>query len=132
MLNTAADDELIRLNPCRIRGAGNEHPAERPILTLPEVMRLADSIDPRYRMLVLLAAFGSLRWGELMALLRSDFDLDLGLAHLQRSVVLVNGHQMGPMGHVSADAALVYQHRTASRDRAIADAMDDMIAGLAA
>jgi len=34
---------------------------------------------------------------------------------------------MGRMGHVSVDAALVYQHRTASRDRAIADALDRMV-----
>ena len=34
---------------------------------------------------------------------------------------------MGRTGHVSVDAALVYQHRTASRDRAIADALDRMV-----
>ncbi|MGI8457650.1 MAG: hypothetical protein ACR2LI_06025 [Propionibacteriaceae bacterium] len=39
---------------------------------------------------------------------------------------------MGRMGQVSVDAALVYQHRTSNRDRAIADAMHVMIAGLAA
>ena len=37
---------------------------------------------------------------------------------------------MGRMGHVSVDAALVYQHRTATRDRAIADSLDAMIAAL--
>ena len=37
---------------------------------------------------------------------------------------------MGRMGHVSVDAALVYQHRTATRDRAIADSMGAMIAAL--
>ena len=79
VLNTAADDELIRRNPCRIKGAGVEHPAERPVLTLPEVMRLAEAIDGRYRVFVLLAVFGSLRYGELIALRRSDFELDLGL-----------------------------------------------------
>lgn len=30
---------------------------------------------------------------------------------------------MGRMGHASMDAALIYQHRTADRDRAIADAL---------
>lgn len=38
---------------------------------------------------------------------------------------------IGRMGRVSVDAALVYQHRTASRDQAIADAMDAMIEGWA-
>jgi integrase len=37
---------------------------------------------------------------------------------------------MGRMGHVSVNAALVYQHRTASRDRAIADSLDAMVAAL--
>jgi integrase len=35
---------------------------------------------------------------------------------------------MGRMGHVSMDAALVYQHRTADRDRAIAAPIDLMLA----
>jgi hypothetical protein len=38
----------------------------------------------------------------------------------------------GCMGHVSVNAALVYQHRTASRDRAIADSLDAMVAALKA
>lgn len=37
---------------------------------------------------------------------------------------------MARMGHVSVDAALVYQHRTASRDRAIADSLDAMVRAL--
>jgi integrase len=36
------------------------------------------SQDRRYRMLVLLAAFASLRWGEVTALRRCDFDLATG------------------------------------------------------
>ena len=36
---------------------------------------------------------------------------------------------MGRMGHASMDAALIYQHRTADRDRAIADAIDLMLTG---
>lgn len=34
---------------------------------------------------------------------------------------------MGRMGHASMRAALIYQHRTAERDRVIADALDEMI-----
>lgn len=37
---------------------------------------------------------------------------------------------MGRMGHASMDAALIYQHRTADRDRVIADAIDVMLTGL--
>jgi len=35
IFNTAADDGIIRRNPCRIKGAGQEKSAERPILTIP-------------------------------------------------------------------------------------------------
>ena len=216
VLNTAVDDETIRRNPCRIKGADAEHPAERPVLTPNQVRRLADAIDPRYRLLVLLAVFASLRWGELMGLRKLDLDLAAGLVRIERAIVLLGSEQvvsrpkttaairtvafpmwlvplieahfrdysalepdgsvfvgpygrpparpnfspiwrratvkaglvgvhfhdlrhtgnhfaamsgastrelMGRMGHVSLDAALVYQHRTASRDRTVADAL---------
>jgi hypothetical protein len=31
MSNSALDDRLIHRNPCRIKGAGNEHSPERPV-----------------------------------------------------------------------------------------------------
>jgi integrase len=75
VLNTAVDDELIRKNPCRIKGAGQESAAERPSATLEEVFSIAACIQPRYRALILLAAFGQLRFGELVALRRSDLTM---------------------------------------------------------
>ena len=62
ILNTARDDDrLIRRNPCQIKGAGSEHSPERPVLPVPQVYARADAIGPRYRALVLLATFASLR-----------------------------------------------------------------------
>lgn len=64
ILMTAVDDELISRNPCRIRGAGNESPAERPILTVEQVYMLADEMPERLRALILAAtsaASGSVR-----------------------------------------------------------------------
>jgi integrase len=75
VLATAEDDELIHKNPCRIQGAGQEKSPERPTATLPEVFAIAAAIQPRYRLLVLLAAFAQLRFGELMALRRVDITL---------------------------------------------------------
>jgi integrase len=46
------------------------------VLSVPEVYRLAEAIEPRYRALVLLATFGNLRWGELAGLRRRNLDLD--------------------------------------------------------
>ena len=41
VLATAADDRVIPRTPCRIRGAGDEKPAERPVLTVAQVFDLA-------------------------------------------------------------------------------------------
>jgi len=86
IFNTAVDDELIRRNPCRIKGAGQEKSAERPVLTVPQVYTLAAATDERYRVLVLLAAFTSLRWGELAALRRSDIDAQARTVRVTRQL----------------------------------------------
>jgi len=92
ILNTAVDDGLIKRNPCRIKGAGQERSPERPVLPLAEVFALADVFDRRYRLLILLAVFCSLRWGELAALTRSAIDLDAATIKVQAGVVeLKNG-----------------------------------------
>ncbi|GCD94460.1 site-specific integrase [Embleya hyalina] len=98
IMNTAVDDGLIRRNPCRIKGGGDEKAPERPILTLEQVFTLADGVGPRYRALVLLAAFGSLRWGELAALRRDHVDLDAGTIRIDVSAIeMSNGERItGP------------------------------------
>ncbi|MGI5485664.1 tyrosine-type recombinase/integrase [Microtetraspora malaysiensis] len=78
IFNTAIGDGLIKVNPCTIKGAGKEESPERPVLTMKQVFALADAIDPRYRMLILLATFASLRWGELAALKRNNVDAVAG------------------------------------------------------
>ena len=74
VLSTAVDDELIPRNPCRIRGAGEHHTPERPTATVAQVLTLASLVPARFRVLILLAAFTSLRYGELAALRRRDLD----------------------------------------------------------
>jgi Phage integrase, N-terminal SAM-like domain len=64
IMSTAVDDRVIKRNPCQIKGASQETSAERPVLTIAQVFALADAVGPRYRAFVLLAVFGSLRWGE--------------------------------------------------------------------
>lgn len=78
IFNTAVDDGLIKSNPCKIKGAGKEDSPERPVLTMKQVFVLADSTEPRFRMLILLATFASLRWGELAALQRRNVGLEAG------------------------------------------------------
>ena len=136
VLTTAVEeDKILARNPCRIRGAGEERAAGRPVLTVDQVFELADQVgcrtvgnvrklpaggyrvrfgrhgvmrtapeihktradamralqkmadegradcdyDRRFRALVILATFASLRWGEVTALKRCDIDLEAGL-----------------------------------------------------
>jgi integrase len=220
VMNTAVDDELIRRNPCRIKGAGREDSAERSVVSVEQVYRVAGAIERRWRALVLLAAFGGLRWGELAGLRRRRLDFKAGTVRVEVAMVEVRGklaegppkwnsrrtvtlpapvvdelrshvaefaepgrngrvfvgpkggtlrrpnfqeawvaatkaadvptlrfhdlrhvgntlasntgaslrELMARMGHASPQAALIYQHATAERDRAIADALGEMIA----
>jgi hypothetical protein len=61
IMNTAGEDGLIRRNPCRIRGAGQEYSQERPVVPVGTLVKLLDELPPRYRALVLLATFANLR-----------------------------------------------------------------------
>ncbi|OLT03449.1 hypothetical protein BJF90_25340 [Pseudonocardia sp. CNS-004] len=79
IMNTAKDDELIRKNPCRIKGADKETETSRPVASVPQVYALADAAPRRFRVLVLLGAFTSLRWGELVNLRRCDVDTTAGV-----------------------------------------------------
>ncbi|MEW2490373.1 tyrosine-type recombinase/integrase [Streptomyces sp. NPDC048411] len=76
IMETAVDDELIRRNPCRIRGAGKESSAERQIATVDQVDALADALGPRWRLMVFLGAYGPMRPEEQAELRRKDVDLD--------------------------------------------------------
>ena len=75
ILNDAVEDGLLARNPCTIRGAGVERSPERPVASIAEVYQLADAMEDRYRLMVLLATFGGLRLGELLALRRDRVDV---------------------------------------------------------
>lgn len=87
IMNTAVEDELIRRNPCRIKGGSVNDTPERPTLTVAQVLAVADAVPLRFRALVLLATFASLRWGELVGLERRDLDLTACTVRIARSVV---------------------------------------------
>jgi integrase len=98
VLNTAVDDGKIKRTPCRIKGAGDYRAAERPTATIAQVYALAERMPERFRVLVLVAAFIGLRWGELIALRRCDVDLAGGVVHVRRRLAQPDrgGLQEGP------------------------------------
>jgi integrase len=92
ILNTAVDpDRIIARNPCKVPGADRENPPERPVITVAQVFELADLMPGRFRAMVLLAAFASLRFGEVTALRRSDIAEDASWLQVVRGFVEVPG-----------------------------------------
>jgi integrase len=77
IMTTAVEDGLIRRNPCRIKGAGQEHSEERPVIPMTTLLELLGQVPQRYRALLLLATFANLRFGELAGLRRGQLDLEV-------------------------------------------------------
>jgi integrase len=88
ILNTAVIYSKIGANPCVIRGAGS---VDRQIVirpaTLDQVTKLVDAMPDRYKLMVLLASWCALRFGELAELRRKDVDIEEGVIRVQRGVV---------------------------------------------
>ncbi|MFJ8910617.1 tyrosine-type recombinase/integrase [Amycolatopsis sp. NPDC102389] len=92
IFNTAVnEDRMVKRNPCNIKGAGDDDSPERSVLNIRQVFAIADAVPPRYRVLVLLATFTSLRFGELAALRRRDVDLTTGEVRVRRSQAELRG-----------------------------------------
>jgi integrase len=95
VMAAAVDAGLIARSPCRaIRLPRVEREPPR-FLTPAEVARLADAIDPRYRALVLVAAYGGLRIGELAGLTRRRVDLLRGTVEVAEIITEVEGRLGG-------------------------------------
>jgi integrase len=90
ILGTAVNDGMLATNPCAIRGAGA---AKRVVriepATLQELETITEHMPPRLRMMVLLASWCALRFGELAELRRGDVNLDRRLLDIRRGVVSV-------------------------------------------
>lgn len=88
ILNTAVADDLITANPCRVRGAGQStRVVEIEPATLAELEVITKAMPDKYRLLVLLAAWCGLRFGELAEIRRSDVNVASGVLHVRRGVV---------------------------------------------
>jgi integrase len=104
ILNTAVDDGMIKRNPCRIRGADQERESARPVASVPQVYRLADAVPSRFRALILLGAFTSLRWGELVNVTHADVDLATGTVLVARTLTERDDGTLDAAGTPKSDA----------------------------
>jgi integrase len=92
ILGDAVQRRLIDYNPCHIRGAGNAKRVKKiEPATLPELEALTKAMPERYQLMILLAAWCGLRFGELTELRRKDVDLTHGVVKVRRAVVRVDG-----------------------------------------
>jgi integrase len=92
ILGQAEKDDLITKNPAWIRGAGNAKRTKKiKPATLVELEAIAGAMPERYRVMVLLASWCGLRFGELTELRRSDVNAKAGILHVRRGVVRAEG-----------------------------------------
>jgi integrase len=92
ILGSAVSDELMPSNPCHIRGAGSSKRVHKIKPATPaELEALITALPERYRVMVLLASWCAMRWGELVELRRKDLDLKAGKIKIRRAATVVAG-----------------------------------------
>jgi len=92
IMASAVSDELIDSNPCRIRGAGQ--PRRRHTISVASVAELEAieaAMPERLRLMVSLASWCSLRFGEIIELRRGDLVLAAEVIRVRRGAVVVKG-----------------------------------------
>ena len=97
MLAAAVKDRRLATNPAAGVDLPRIETEEMRFLEPDQVATLADTMDARYRALVLVGAYCGLRIGEMAALRRSRVDLLRGRVDVVETLVEVNGHHhFGP------------------------------------
>jgi integrase len=91
VLRAAVDADLIKRSPCYRVGLPRYDTEEMRLLTIGDIVGLAETIHPRYRALILLAGTGGLRMGELGALRGRRVDLRRGTVEVVENLALDNG-----------------------------------------
>lgn len=103
ILTTAVEDELIPVNPCRVKGAGKA-PVKHKVqmATVEEMSTILAVMPERYRLTVQIALWCTLRIGEILELRRSDIrikhtkapdgtDIAVGVIRVRRTVQHIEG-----------------------------------------
>lgn len=113
IMNTAVADEVRADNPCRVRGGGQVKRAVRiRPASLAELETIANTINQRYQLMILLAAWCALRFGELAELRRSDVDAKNGVLHVRRGVTRSKGARVvkGPKSQAGKRTVSIPPH----------------------
>lgn len=123
MMRGAVSAGLIAQSPCRDIRLPKIESEEMRFLSPEEIGRLVDAIDPRYRALVLVMAYGGLRWGEAAALRVGRLHLPKGEIEVVETLTEVNG--VLEFGPPKTKAAV----RRVPIPRAVADELGAALAG---
>lgn len=92
ILAVAVEGGYLLRNPCTVKGAGIERAPEMAVATVTQVAALAAAVPSRCEALILVAAYGGLRWGELAGLTVKRIDAAHAQVHVVEQVTEVNGH----------------------------------------
>lgn len=101
VFDRATDPEFgwVESTPCKVKGAQNAKTGvATTAATVSELRQIAANINPRYQVLLYVATFGGLRFGEVSALRRGDFVLlsdehgDYYEVSVTRQVLRLAGH----------------------------------------
>lgn len=92
IMGSAVDDELIGANPCRITGAGRARRVHkiRPA-SVEELAAVTAAMPARLQLMVTLASWCALRFGETVELRRRDIDLSEEIIRIRRAAVRTHG-----------------------------------------
>lgn len=92
IFSDAVQAGFIIRSPCRNITLPRVEGSEMRFLSPDEIGHLADAIDPRYRAMVITAAYTGCRFGEIAALDLDHYDSDRRLIRIERSVGEVRGY----------------------------------------
>jgi integrase len=92
IMDTAVEAGLLVRTPCAVKGAATERAPEMRVATVTQVAALAQAIHPRFRALVLVAAYAGLRWGELVGLRVKRVDLLHQRITVAEQATEIDGH----------------------------------------
>jgi integrase len=92
IFTSAANEDLIGINPCKIVGAGRTNRVVKiKPATVQEITDIAAAMPDRLQLMVLLASWCALRFGETIELRRRDIDLSGEVIRVRRAAVRVGG-----------------------------------------